>query len=270
MPSPSLSSAPSGMPSPLLSFVHACLLVRASTMLRTPSPSKSSSPSDRPSLFESPAFGFERVWNSAAFGTPSPSVSPRPSAASGSRPLRRSHASGMPSPSLSADSTGTNPGSSKPLTERPLRSPLPTRTRLRAPSPPPPWRGAGAETSVDSPTSPASPASPPVTGTALAGPPGSGAPSRPVASLRPFGERRSVRAVVTLPAGAASVTASLSPPGVSPVGQSDQPRSGALKAPMPSTPATSPAATVPANRRSRTVPGRSVRRASRLMFVRLI
>ncbi len=48
---------------------------------------------------------------------------------------------------------------------------------------------------------------------------------------------------------------------------SDQPSSGALKAPTPSTPATSPAATVPANLRSRTATGRLVRRASRLVFV---
>jgi hypothetical protein len=67
----------------------------------------------------------------------------------------------------------------------------------------------------------------------------------------------------------ATMVAGLSspPPGCSVSGHSDQPSSGALSAPTPSTPATSPAATVPANLRSRTATGRLVRRASRFVFV---
>src|SRR5919108_76413 len=255
--------APSGVPSPSRSLVHAAEWILDSVALRSPSPSVSSSPSDWPSLFESYASGAECVLYSFQLSTPSPSLSPPASLASGFSPCLDSHLSGMPSPSVSGSVAKLTPPN--PWPERSVCVPLPTRPPERSfgldPGPEPvPWAELPPpppDTETPTPTV----APPPVGSTRATGP--------VVAwSLASFCRCccRCCCATVGWSDGDCMRTVS-SRPGCSPSGHSLHPRSGAASAPTPSTPATSPAATVPANLRSRRATGRFALRAWRLVSV---
>jgi hypothetical protein len=176
-------------------------------------------------------------------------------------PASVSHWSGMPSPSLSR-----SPGSAKP--GLPKSSPEPAPGLLV------PLRLSASVTSGDVVPVPPAAGVPAVAGavpspaaamTSAVAVPTPGIAAGPV-GVRPLPWRSCVGAWRTTGVLMCTVFSFL-PPGWSWSGQSVQPRSGALRAPTPSTPATSPAATVPANRRSRRPTERVLRRASRLVFV---
>ncbi len=185
---------------------------------------------------------------STKFEMPSSSLSSAPSSACGLRPLTDSHTSGMSSPSLSVTSGLSKPVPPKPLSER-SGPPSPTTPPLVPPPPAPPVE-------VDVGTVAGSP-----TGRTSVVPPG---PGRSIVMAGPRREAsRSISDELSPVARRTGFFVSWDRPCV----QVDQPSSGAASAPTPSTPATSPAATVPANLRSRTATGRSAPSASRCVFV---
>ena len=234
MPSPSGSSLPSAWPSPFESAWTGEDPTRSSSTFGTPSPSLSSSPSARPSSLESPLPGCEPSAYSTVLSRPSPSVSWRASPGSlGSSPSWRSQVSGRPSRSTSA---AIARGAFSKLPVGPWPRPRVAVCSVGPPAgaPPPP---AGDGVIAGPPGRPGRPkVPPPATAVAAAPPSGDAAlPGRTGARCCGASDRRTVPG----------------PERSSFVGQSVHFSDGAARTPAATMPATRPADTGAAIRRSR-------------------